>query len=115
VAASPCALGSGKVELAGGTLSVSGLRTGGFHQTGGTLSVRPGFGPALTVGGDVTLDGGVLQLRLDGACPAHEIRVLSARRLRGRFAAIQADRPGYRVVPRYTSTGLSVRVLREFS
>ena len=114
VAATPGALGTGTVELAGGTLRVSGLRAGGYHQTGGTLSVAAG--PALVVRGEATLErGSVLELRIDGSCPWHEVDVLCARRLRGRFAAIRADRPGYRVVPRYTPTGLSVRILREFS
>ncbi len=114
VAAAPGALGTGDVVLAGGTLQVSGLRVGGYHQTGGTLSA--GTGPALLVRGEATLErGSVLQIRLAGSCPAHEVEVLCARRLRGRFSAIDVDRPGHRVVPRYTSTGLSVRILREFS
>ncbi|WP_410642945.1 phosphatase PAP2 family protein [Amycolatopsis sp. lyj-346] len=114
VAATPGALGTGAVALAGGTLRASGLRVGGYHQTGGTLSVTAGR--ALLVRGEATLErGSVLELRLTGPCPAHEVDVLCARRLRGRFAAIRADRPGYRVVPRYTPTGLSVRILREFS
>jgi hypothetical protein len=41
--------------------------------------------------------------------------VLSARRVQGRFAVVKADRPGFRIVPRYTPTGLSLRILREFS
>ncbi|MEU4251537.1 phosphatase PAP2 family protein [Amycolatopsis sp. NPDC026612] len=116
VAAAPGALGTGDVALAGGTLHVSGLRAGGYHQTGGTLSAGTGPGPALTVRGEATLErGSVLEIRLAGSCPAHEVEVLCARRLRGRFSAIDVDRPGHRVVPRYTSTGLSVRILREFS
>ncbi|WP_326938502.1 autotransporter-associated beta strand repeat-containing protein [Amycolatopsis rifamycinica] len=113
VAATPGALGTGTAELAGGTLRASGLRVGGYHQTGGTLSVAAGS--ALVVRGEATLERGVLEIRLTGGCPAHEIEVLRARRLRGRFSAIRADRPGYRVVPRCTPTGLSVRILREFS
>ncbi|WIX89103.1 phosphatase PAP2 family protein [Amycolatopsis sp. DG1A-15b] len=113
VAATPGALGTGDVELAGGVLRASGLRAGGYHQTGGTLSVAAGA--ALLVRGEATLERGALELRVTGSCPAHEVDVLCARRLRGRFSAIRVDRPGYRVVPRYTSTGLSVRILREFS
>jgi autotransporter-associated beta strand protein len=114
VAAAPDALGPGDVGLAGGTLRVSGLRAGGYHQTGGTLSVGPG--PGLLVRGEATLErGSVLEIRLTGSCPAHEVEVLRARRLRGRFSAIEVDHPGHRAVARYTSTGLSVRILREFS
>ncbi|RSM46660.1 phosphoesterase [Amycolatopsis balhimycina DSM 5908] len=116
VAASPCALGTGAVEVTGGVLRVSGLRVGGYRQAGGTLSVRPGAGPALAVSGTVTLDpGSTLEIHLDGSCPVWEIPVLSARRIQGRFAVVKADRPGFRVVPRYTPTGLSLRILREFS
>ncbi|MDQ7802354.1 autotransporter-associated beta strand repeat-containing protein [Amycolatopsis sp. A133] len=113
VAAAPDALGTGDVVLDGGALRVAGLRAGGYRQTGGTLSVTAG--PAVLVRGEATLEHGVLEIRLTGSGPAHEADVLCARRLRGRFSAIRADRPGYRVVPRYTATGLSVRILREFS
>jgi autotransporter-associated beta strand protein len=115
-AASPCALGTGPVEVTGGVLRVSGVRVGGYRQAGGTLSVRPGAGPALAVSGTVALDpGSTLEIRLDDPCPGREIPVLSARRVQGRFAAVKVDRPGFRVVPRYTPTGLSLRILREFS
>ncbi len=118
LAAGPCALGTGDVELAGGVLRVSdrGLRVGGYRQFGGTLSVRSGFSPSLAVSGVVTLEAGsVLEVHLEPGCSATEIPVVSARRLRGRFAATKVDRPGFRVVPRYTPTGLSLRILREFS
>ncbi len=114
VAAAPDALGCGDVALAGGELRVSGLRVTGYHQTGGTLSVAAGS--PLLVRGEATIErGSVLEVRVPGSGPAHEVEVLCARRLRGRFAAIQVDRPGHRVVPRYTPTGLSVRIQREFS
>jgi autotransporter-associated beta strand protein len=118
VAAGPRALGAGVVKVTGGVLRLSdgGLRAGGYRQAGGTLSVRPGSGPSLAISGAATIGhGSTLEIHLDGSCPAHEITVLSARRLQGPFAAIKVDRPGFRVVPRYTPNGLSLRILREFS
>ena len=118
VAATTCALGTGDADLVGGVLRASdrGLRVGGYRQAGGTLSVRPGAGPALAVAGVATLERcALLEIHLDGSVTAPEVQVLSAWRLRGRFAAIKVDRPGFRVVPRYTPTGVSIRILREFS
>ncbi|MFD8500092.1 phosphatase PAP2 family protein [Amycolatopsis sp. NPDC059657] len=115
VAAAPSALGSGAVELAGGVLRVSGLCAGDYRQTGGTLSVVPVAGPALKVDGVATLGrGAVLEIHLDASFAAREIPVLSAWWLRGRFAEIKIGRPGFRAVPRYTLTGVSLRILREF-
>jgi autotransporter-associated beta strand protein len=116
VAAGPCALGTGDVELTGGVLRVSdrGLRVGGYRQSGGTLSLSPG--PMLVVNGIARLEtGSTLEIHLDASRHAREIHVLSARRLYGRFAAIKVDLPGFRVVPRYTPNSLSLRILREFS
>jgi len=118
VAAEPCALGTGAVEVTGGVLRLSeyGLRAGGYRQAGGTLSVRPGPGPLLAVSGVATIEpGSTLEIHWDGSCTAREFAVLSARRLQGRFAAIKVGHPGFRAVPRYTSNGLSLRILREFS
>ncbi len=118
VAAAPCALGTGDVVVAGGVLQLPGhgLRVGGYRQAGGTLSVRPAPVPSLAVSGTATIESGsTLEIHWDGSCPAREIAVLSARRLKGRFAAIKVDRPGFRVIPRYTPNGLSLRIQREFS
>lgn len=116
VTASRTALGAGDVEVLGGTLSVTGgLRVAGaYRQAGGsTLSVNLGRSrePALVIGGTSTVDfGSVLEIRWDPSWGRGARHVLETRRLSGRFAAIRVDRGGCRAVPRYTATGLWVRL-----
>lgn len=111
VAASPDALGRGDVEVRGGFLELlGGTRISGAYRqvTGSTLTVAAHA--ALDVDGPATVDSGAaLKIRLDRHCARGAVfRVITAHRLRGRFATIEAD--GYEVEPRYTATGLSIRV-----
>jgi autotransporter-associated beta strand protein len=112
VAASPSALGTGPVEVAG-TLRLNGsLNVQSYRQTGGGLTLR--LGDTLSAaGGSMVISGGVLEIILDEPCPRGQFRVLTARKLTGRFAAIKVDAPGLRAVPTYIPTGLSVRILWE--
>lgn len=103
-AASATALGTGDVEVLGGTLELAtGVRVGGaYRQSAGVLK-----GAGLTVEGTATLEpGSVLELEPG----ARTVQVLRARRLRGRFGTIVAD--GCTVVPVYTRTGLSVQLIK---
>ncbi len=115
VAASSSALGTGSVELRGGALQLGqSLCVSGYRQSGGRLVLRLGDVCAVT-GGAAVLSGGVLEIHAGSAWPRHEVQVLTARRLHGRFAAIKVDQPGLCVVPTYSSTGMSVRLVREHS
>jgi autotransporter-associated beta strand protein len=115
VAGSPAALGTGAVEVRDGTLRVARSTSvcGGYYQRGGVLAatLRDGAEAALDVDGPAEIGrGSVLELTVDAGCKL--VRVLRARKLTGRFAAITVRTPGYRVEPVYTKTGLSVRVRR---
>jgi autotransporter-associated beta strand protein len=116
VAASRTALGMGDVEVLGGTLSLTGgVRVAGAYRqaAGSTLAVSLGRSrePALVVGRESTVDAGsVLEIRWDPSWGPGVRQVLESRRLRGRFAAITVDRGGCRAIPRYTPTGLWVRI-----
>ena len=113
VAASPAALGIGAVDILGGALRLErGLRVSNYRQTGGQLVLR--LGDALS-SGSIMLTGGVLEVLLDSSLPHGPVQVLVAGRLRGRFATITVDRPGLRVVPTYSATGMSIRIVRENS
>jgi autotransporter-associated beta strand protein len=113
VAATPTALGSGPVEVVGGALRLDrGLRGGDYRQSGGHLVVR--LGDVLS-GESIVVSGGVLEILVDSSVPRGPVRVLSACRLAGRFAAIKINRPGLRVVPAYSSNGLSIRIQQEES
>jgi autotransporter-associated beta strand protein len=118
-AGSSSALGTGDVVVRGGTLrlpSGSGLRLHrDFEQGAGTLSVVPRrSGPALTVGGQVTLGGGsVLRVAIDpafGRTHGEVLPVLQAGRVTGRFVRIEVTTPGYRAEAVYSRTGVSLRV-----
>ncbi|WP_329049053.1 phosphatase PAP2 family protein [Amycolatopsis sp. NBC_01488] len=113
VASSPCALGTGPVEVRDGTLRTDhGLRVRSYHQTGGRLVLRAGDLLAAP-DGSIAISGGVLELVVHPSCPRGRVQVLTARRLSGRFAEITVDRPGLRAVATYTPTGMSVRILQE--
>jgi autotransporter-associated beta strand protein len=115
VAASPSALGLGPVEVRGGVLRLAqGQHVSDYRQTGGRLVLR--LGDVLSAaGGSVVVSGGVLEIAVDSTWPSGQVHVLTARRVRGRFAAIEVDRPGLRAVPSYGPTGMSVRIVRESS
>lgn len=120
VAGSREALGRGDVLVAGGTLRLPADGSvevpGSCALTGGTLDLALGEedGPALSVAQSVRLGwDSTLTIRL----PKHarrrhggELPVISACGLSGRFRSITVDVPGYRVEPRYSSTGLSVKI-----
>lgn len=122
VASSTTALGNGDVDLRGGTLRLAAPGCvqvrGAYRQAYGTtlaVTLRPGHQPALTVAGPVTLaQGAVLEIALD---QFHDCRtgavlpVLTTPNLCGRFAKITVLAAGFRVVPRYQPTGLSVRLI----
>ncbi|PZF94084.1 phosphatase PAP2 family protein [Micromonospora deserti] len=119
-AASSKALGTGDVDVCGGTLRVlpvgGGVRVGGdYRQAPGTVleaTVRRAGRPAVTVDETATLgEGSLLHIRLDPAhppVPGSTVVVIRARRLRGRFSAVTVA--GMRAVPIYTDRGLSVRL-----
>jgi autotransporter-associated beta strand protein len=118
VAASAQALGSGDVDVRGGTLTVAaGTRVAGSYRQapGSTLAVTLRRGaPSLTVARTATVErGSTLRIRLDPLCPpaaGEVLPVLTAGRLRGTFDTITVD--GYEAVPRYTAAGLFVRLRR---
>jgi autotransporter-associated beta strand protein len=122
-AGSPAALGSGDVDLRGGTLRLASATpcvqiSGSYRQAYGTtlaVVVRPGHRAALTVARPVTLDqGAVLEITLDQPHDARTgayLPVLATPSLRGRFATIKVLLEGFRAVPRYHSNGLSVRLV----
>ena len=120
VAASPDALGRGDVTVQGGVLdAAAGVRVAGAYRqaAGSTLVVtlRP-HGPAFEVSRSATVDRGTaLKIRLAPGCAPGNgdvLQVLTAHGLRGTFATITVEAAGYDVVPRYTATGLSVRLRR---
>jgi hypothetical protein len=85
-----------------------------YRQSGGRLVMRLGDVCAVT-GGAIVLSGGVLEIHAGSAWPRNEVRVLTARGLHGRFAAIKVDQPGLCVIPTYSPTGMSIRLVREHS
>lgn len=127
VAGSREALGAGDVAVRGGALRldpiVESLRVrGDYEQPAGALEVvvRRSGGIALTVERSATLGSdSVLEIELDpgylrstgGRVGSVTFQMIRARTLRGRFGAITVRAGGYRAVPSYTSTGLSVRLL----
>ncbi|SNY54468.1 autotransporter-associated beta strand repeat-containing protein [Paractinoplanes atraurantiacus] len=102
VAASPCALGTGSLLVAGGTLrAASAVRVrGSYKHSAGTLSVQAGsavkVSGGLTIGRDTTLEV---------AGPV----VISARRVSGRFARVVV-KPGCRAHVTYTRTTVAVTI-----
>ncbi|MER5183003.1 phosphatase PAP2 family protein [Streptomyces sp. NPDC002896] len=122
VAGSPDALGTGDVQVRGGSLRLTaddGVRVRGSYgqASGTTLDVAVGDcgAPALTVSGSAVLGrGSALELRVEGS-PAEGtiVRVLRAGGgLRGRFGTITVRAEGrtYEAVPTYSGSGLSVRL-----
>jgi autotransporter-associated beta strand protein len=122
-AASTTALGSGDVDLRGGTLRLTPTAgcvqvCGTYRQAYGTMlavTLRPGHQPALTVARSVTLDqGAILEITLDQPYDARAgavLPVLVTPSLRGSFATITVVIDGFRAVARYQSTGLSIRLI----
>lgn len=119
-AAAPDALGTGDVQVNGGTLKLDlagrSVRIRGTYEqaSGGALAVVAGRdgGPALTIAGSATLGrDSVLEIELDGDHLPRVVHLLQARRLRGRFATIKVSAQGYKAVPSYTENSLSVRIL----
>lgn len=123
VAASTTAFGNGDVDLRGGTLRLTPMAgcvqvRGAYRQAYGTtlaVTLRPGHQPALTVARPVSLDqGAILEITLDQSHDARTgavLPILTTPSLRGRFAKITVLAEGLRVVPRYQSTGLSIRLI----
>jgi len=67
---------NGEFVQGGGTLTSVTQITGDFLQTGGTLA--PGSSPGvLTIDGDYTMDGGVLEIELAGLVPVESFDLLS--------------------------------------
>lgn len=120
VAGSSRALGGGDVRVAGGALRLAAddsVRVGrDYVQTAGSLELTAsGDGsPALLVRGQARLSGdSSLIIDLDSAHPSRgggEVRIIEARGLRGAFGSVSVSTPGYRAEPRYTDSGLSVRI-----
>ncbi|MGW1028729.1 phosphatase PAP2 family protein [Streptomyces sp. NPDC002577] len=122
VAASQDALGTGDVQVRGGSLRLTagdGVRVrGGYGQSSGAtldVAVVGDCGePALAVSGPAVLGrGSALELRVDDPAEGTGIRVLRARGgLRGRFGTITVRAEGrtYEAVPTYSANEVSVRL-----
>jgi autotransporter-associated beta strand protein len=121
VAGSARALGHGDIQVKGGTLRVTDklYARGSYAQAAGTVldiavSGHGDHDAPLSVDRTVVLaKGSVLAIRLtDGLKSGRALPVIDARRLQGQFASITVDADGYKAVPVYTSSGLSVRVVK---
>ncbi|MEN3308402.1 MAG: hypothetical protein V7603_4604 [Micromonosporaceae bacterium] len=122
VAASRYALGTGEVQVRGGTLrldpAAGGVRVdGAYAQSAGVLAVSLSGDrePALTAGRSVVLGrDSVLDIDLDPArVPVGRVLpVIRTRRLLGSFGDIRVGVAGYGAVPVHTAGGLSVRLVR---
>ncbi|MEZ0070254.1 autotransporter-associated beta strand protein [Streptacidiphilus sp. MAP12-20] len=122
VAASREALGRGDVLVQGGTLRLaadSGVRVhGSLTLAGGSLEAADGDAhdgaPALDAAGCVRLGwDSDLTIHLSSAAASGHTRslhLISADGLTGRFRSISVDVPGYRLQPRYTGTGLHLKL-----
>ena len=118
-AAGTDALGTGNVQVRGGSLRLDPAGRvvrirGGYEQaSAGTLTVvahRDG-GPTLTIAGSATLGpDSVLEIEVSGDHVPPVIHLLQARRLRGRFATIKVSAKGYQAHATYTSTTLTIRL-----
>ncbi|GIF14429.1 phosphatase PAP2 family protein [Actinoplanes teichomyceticus] len=104
-AAARTALGDGDVTVSGGTLRLAagGVRVRrDYRQSGGTLAVTadPRGRAALVIDGDATLgrDATLSVTVAPGGRHAYDapVPVLTARRLRGRFARVVVATPGHR-------------------
>jgi autotransporter-associated beta strand protein len=123
-AGSTSALGNGDVDLRGGTLRLAATAgcvqvRGTYRQAYGTtlaVTLRPGHQPALTVAKPVTLaQGAILEIALDRSYDSRTsvvLPVLTTPSLHGKFARITVLADGFRAVPSYQSTGLSIRLIR---
>lgn len=117
-AASPHALGTGDVYLAGGTLSSDAAApvaiAGSFTELStGTLELDIGGDGAgrMAVNGTVALAGGTLSIVfVPGHVPSvgDTLDVIGAGKLQGRFTTISVA--GFKVTPTYTSTGLLLHI-----
>ncbi|MBP2330481.1 autotransporter-associated beta strand protein [Kibdelosporangium banguiense] len=116
--ASPTALGNGDVELRGGTLRLAeecAQVQGTYRQAYGTtlaVTLDAWYRPALTVSRSVTIDQGVtLEITIDPSHCGAFLPVLATPSLRGRFSSIKLLTAGFRAVPVYLPTGLSIRLV----
>jgi len=116
---SAAAFGNGDVYVSGGTLianAPAALRLAGrYTQLAGatTLELDLGGGArgSLAVAGDAVIAGGTLHIKFAGGYQpkaGEVLTVLTAGRLMGRFAAIQAD--GHSVTPTYSGTALTLTI-----
>jgi len=120
VAGSPSALGEGDVRIDGGSLRTTArdavLIRGGYAQSGGALELTADGRQtlALRVKGSARLTGAsALIIHQDPAHPLRDgdlVHVLEARSLRGVFGSVSVAAPGLRAEPRYTASGVSIRI-----
>ncbi|WP_430790022.1 phosphatase PAP2 family protein [Actinoplanes sp. G11-F43] len=119
VAASKRALGSGDLTVDGGTLRLDAAKT---HVSGSArfgagrlaLTVRPHGAAPLTVGRDVVIgSGAVLEVAVGGNVrDDRPVPVLTARRVRGRFAKVVVTTPGYHAALDQRGDTITVRLRR---
>ncbi|MEU5155862.1 phosphatase PAP2 family protein [Glycomyces sp. NPDC021274] len=117
-AASANALGKGGVTLTGGTLAVDTgqLEVRALAQSNATLQVllNDGDEPALDVDKKVTLGAGaVLRVTLDPQrppTPGVDLPVIKAQEVKGTFAEIVLDVPGYTATAEYEKKRVKVRI-----
>jgi autotransporter-associated beta strand protein len=118
-AGSGAAFGTGDLTVLGGDLAVPAgpglrIRRTYEHRAGILSAALTGSGPAVTVGGEVTLGrASVLRIAVDGSCRragGAALPVIRAGRLSGRFARIEMTTAGYRAEAVYSRTGLSIRL-----
>ncbi|WP_205325559.1 phosphatase PAP2 family protein [Glycomyces sp. YM15] len=117
-AASANALGKGGVTVTGGRLIVdtAQLELRALAQSNATLQVvlNDGGEPALEVDKKVTLDAGsILKVTLDPQRPPAagvDLPVVKAKEVRGEFAEVQIDLPGYTATAEYEKKRVHVRI-----
>lgn len=117
-AASANALGKGGATLSGGTLAVDAaqLELRSLAQSNAALEVvlDDGGEPALDVAKQVTLDAGaVLRIALDPQRPPVadvKLPVIKAKEVKGKFAEVVLDLPGYTALVEYEKKRVNVRI-----
>jgi autotransporter-associated beta strand protein len=117
-AASPNALGKGGVTLSGGTLAVdtAQLELRALAQANATLQVvlNDSGEPAVEASKKVTLgSGSILKLALDPQRPPTtgvDLPVVKAQEVKGAFAEVQLDLPGYTATLKYEKKRVNVRI-----
>ncbi|MDN3242394.1 phosphatase PAP2 family protein [Glycomyces tritici] len=117
-AASANALGKGGVTVTGGTLAVDTgrLELRALAQSNATLQVvlNDGDEPALDVDKKVTLGAGaVLRIALDPQRPPTagvDLPVIKAQEVKGTFAEVVLDLPGYTATAEYEKKRVKVRI-----